>query len=119
MKLTKRDLKERYSYIVRAGYCELATMERSEGVRELGYACGVYGWNWTAYEIQATSGQYVCLCTGYRDMTGGRVKGLEKFEEKAKKIASKNIDYYKKQKLEKKNAAAFADFVKENYEKGE
>ena len=116
MKITKRELNNKYFYIVRAGYCELQTLCRASGVREIGNASGVYGWNWTAYEFEATNGQSVIICTGYRDMTGERVEGVSKYENKAREIAENyNIDWKTKQRKEKANARAFADYVIKNW----
>lgn len=112
MRITKRELNNKYYYIIRAGYCEFQTLCRCAGVRDIGYACGVYGWNWTAYEFRTKDDTPVIVCTGYRDMTGERVKGLEKYEQKAKAIANDwSIDYKTKVKKEKANAKAFANAI--------
>lgn len=116
IKITKRELQNNYNYIVRAGYCELSTLMRDASKE--GYACGVYGWNWEAFEIQASNGEYVAICTGYRDMTGKRIEGLKKFEEKARKIYDYNNKktYEQKEKAHAKLLKQFADFVIANYE---
>lgn len=50
------------------------------GVNAYAYNCGVYGWNWDAYDI----GGGVTVCTGYRNLTGARVK-YDDLEEEAEK----------------------------------
>ena len=73
----KKELNQKYSYIIRGGYCEFQTLFRAAGVREVGSASGLYGWNWTAYEFETSEGVPIVVCTGYRDMTGERLIGLE------------------------------------------
>ena len=94
LKTTKKELNQNYNYIIRGGYCEFQTLLSTPKAREMFYACGVYGWNWDAYEIEASDGSRVCVCTGYRDLTGKRLEGLEKFEKKA---AKKRIKQAQKQ----------------------
>ena len=102
MKMTKKELNYRYDYVVRGGYCEFQTLCRAEGVREIGSASGLYGWNWTAYEFEAKDGRRVAVCTGYRDMTGERLEGLKKYEEKARKIwEDSSLTYEQKEKKKK------------------
>ena len=116
MKITKRELNNKYFYIVRAGYCELQTLCRASGVREIGNTSGIYGWNWTAYEFESSNGRTVAVCTGYRDMTGERLQGVAKFEENAREIASNyNIDWKEREKKERANAQKFADYVIQNW----
>lgn len=120
MKITKKELNRIYSgAIVRAGYCELQTLCRINGVREIGHGDGLYGWNWTAYEFRAKDGTPICVCTGYRDLTGERLHGLDKFEKKAKEIeqtwakAGEDFNKYWKNKQNKlkRLATKFADYV--------
>lgn len=115
MKLTKRDLKAKYNYIIEGSYCEFYTL--TQAFREVGAAHGIYGWNWTAYEIQASNGEYVCICTGYRDLTGKRITGTEKYEKKAKENCK--LSYDLREKAEQRNAKAFADYVIQNWNKKE
>ena len=118
MKITKRELQNNYNYIVRAGYCELSTLMRDSSKE--GYACGVYGWNWDAYEIQATNGEYVAICTGYRDMTGSYIEGKTKFEEKAKAIyKDEKLTWEQANKKAQKNLKKFADYCIEQIKKEE
>ena len=57
MRITKKELNQNYNYIVRGGYCEFQTLLRTPKARDMFYARGVYGWNWDAYEIEASDGQ--------------------------------------------------------------
>lgn len=91
--ITKKELRENYAYIVRVGYCDLATITRE--LPKIGYASGVYGWNWSAYELRGNDGGTVAICTGYRDLAGERVEGLAKYEQKARKIAEDWETLYK------------------------
>ena len=112
IKTTKRELNYLYDYVIRAGYCELQHLLKapSSKIQERFYSCGVYGWNWDGYEITTKHGT-VCVCTGYRDMTGEKIKGLERFEKRAKNLWSWDN---KKTFTEKKQAhnRIINDFVK-------
>lgn len=118
IKISKKDLKNNYYYIVKGGYCEYQHLTKySPKFREAGYARGVYGWNWTAYSITATNGEEIVICTGYRDTIGKRIKGLEKFEKNANDILHNySIPYEKRQKMLEKNAIKFADYIVKNYD---
>ena len=114
IRTTKKELNQNYNYIVRGGYCEFQNLLRTPKAREMFYACGVYGWNWDAYEIEASDGSRVCVCTGYRDLTGKMIQGLEKFEKKADKIwdyNDKTKTYDQRQKAHNKLLKQFADYV--------
>ena len=95
-------------------FMPLKTLLKTPKASEMFYACGVYGWNWDAYEIEASDGTRVCVCTGYRDLTGKRLEGLEKFEKKATKIWDYNDrtkTYDQRQKAHNKLLKQFADYV--------
>ena len=118
IKATKKVLNQNYYYIIRGGYCELQMLLRTTKARAMFYSCGVYGWNWDAYEIEASDGSRVCICTGYRDLTGKRIKGLEKFEKKAAKIWGYNDrtkTYKQREKAHDKLLKQFADYVIAHY----
>ena len=104
IKITKKDLKNNYYTIVRAGYCELqCLLKNSDAVREVGHACGLYGWNWTAYEVKASNGVSVCVCTGYRDLVGFKIEGISKFERECVDVWDcYDLDYNTKNKSIKK-----------------
>lgn len=67
------------------------------GVRPFAYTCGIYGWNFDAYEVAG-----VLLCSGYRGMIGPRLEIAQKYEEKARKIASLPILWAEKVKKAKR-----------------
>ena len=114
LKITKKQLNQIYYYVIRGGYCEFQNILNTPKAKEKYYNFGVYGWNWDAYEIEASNGCMVCICTGYRDMTGKRIEGLEKFEKKAIKIWDFNDrtkTYEQRQKAHNKLLKQFADYV--------
>ena len=112
MRITKKELNQKYNYIILGGYCEFQTLCRASGVREVGNASGLYGWNWTAYEFETSEGVPVVVCTGYRDMTGEKLTGLEKYEQKARKIwENYSLTYEQRKRKEKANAKAFANCI--------
>lgn len=59
IRLTNKDLRNNFSAIVSCGYCELQTLLSLKN--RVGYNCGVYGWNFDAYDFGG-----VGLITGYR-----------------------------------------------------
>lgn len=79
IKLTNKQLEATNKQVIRIGYCGAQYLLR--GLNAYAYNKGVYGWNWDAYDI----GGGVCVCTGYRNLTGARVKydDLEVEAEKA------------------------------------
>jgi len=118
IKTTKKQLQSNYYYLIRGGYCEFQTLLKYPYAREFGYSCGVYGWNWDAIEVTDNKGNYICICTGYRDMTGKRIPGLAKFEAKARKIWDwdNKKSYEQKQKDHKRLINAFVKYVVEHYD---
>lgn len=83
------------SYNVKcAGYCDLSDLLRNHS--PIAYTCGVYGWNFDVYEVYG-----VTICTGYRNMPGARLKGIQEYEEKARAIFS----YENKRSYEEKQNA--------------
>ena len=90
-KTTTKAIKNGYSNVKRAGYCEIQTLLR--GVTPIAYTAGVYGWNYDVYRING-----VTICTGYRGMPGERIKGATEYEQKAQEIWSNyNIPYDERQ----------------------
>lgn len=59
IKLTKTDLRNNFGVIISCGYAELSNL--LYGKEKAGYNCGVYGWNYNAYNFGG-----VGLITGYR-----------------------------------------------------
>lgn len=67
-RLTRKDLK-RWKSIAsnyKCGYCEYKNLPYDEKQKfiELGYNCGVYGWNWTLYYNAEDD---LLICDGYRN----------------------------------------------------
>lgn len=117
IKMTKKEVNQ-MAYVVRAGYCEYQNILRAPHAREIGYGCGLYGWNWDLFEIPANEFEFVHICTGYRDMTGKRITGLEKFDKKAAKIWDWNNkkSYDEKMKAHKRLIKQFAKYIIEHWE---
>lgn len=109
--MTKKELKNRYSYIVRAGYCDAYYLTNARNAHKEGAGSGIYGWNWSAYDIPSSSGVRVCICTGYRDLVGERMDDLvREYETRAKEA-----DYTTRNQI----AQEFADAVIERINKQE
>ena len=104
-KTTTKAIRQGYSNIKCAGYCELQYLMR--GVEPIAYTVGVYGWN---YDVYRTNG--VTICTGYRGMPGSRLERCEEYEKKAAEIWSDYKMPYEQQ-LEK-TAELRAEFCKLN-----
>lgn len=83
IKMTRKDIEQGYDKVYCLGYCEAQYLLR--GAREIGYNCGLYGWNYDVYEIEH-NGEMVAVCTGYRGMAGTRpAVAPKKWEDKARK----------------------------------
>ena len=82
LQATRKDIKARYNRIFNVGYCNMPYL--LTGIEPSFYNCGVYGWNWDAYEIEDN----ICIITGYRNTLGVDVdsKQLREYEEKAREI---------------------------------
>lgn len=61
-KLTRKDLQ--FFKVFDTGYGTIQNIARSELVEELGFNCGLYGWNWTAYRVKGTN---AVLLDSYRN----------------------------------------------------
>ena len=91
-KTTRRDLLNYYGKdsALAVGYCDAQFLLR--GFEPDSYTCGVYGWNFDAYDIDG-----VLITTGYRNLIGKPTRFVRSFEEKARKILSwDNPDSYEK-----------------------
>lgn len=77
IKTTRRELAK----FARAYTVDMPHLFHLAGVEPFAYTCGVYGWNFDAYEVAG-----VLLCSGYRGMIGPRLEIAAKYEEKARKI---------------------------------
>lgn len=108
IKTTRRELRDRFarSYVV-----DMPCLFALADVSPFAYTCGVYGWNFDAYEVAG-----VLLCSGYRGMIGPRLPFARKYEEKAKKIYNDfSIRWTDKQKKARRVWRAFvAELEKAN-----
>lgn len=98
VKTTKRAIVKSSENIRWAGYCDLQALLRNH--EPIAYTAGIYGWNFDVYSVYG-----VTICTGYRNMPGKRLDGIEKYEKQAKKIWSdyehyKGIDGFERQQNE-------------------
>ena len=66
-KMTRGQIKKYYNNILSIGYCDLYYLLK--GLDPIGYASGVYGWNYDVY----FTGHNVTICTGYRSTPGKTV----------------------------------------------
>ena len=80
-KVTRAQIERNFSKVVSVGYCDATNLLRYSS--PFGYGCGVYGWNFDAYEVGG-----VCICTGYRPI-GKSVNYalLREYEAKAERVA--------------------------------
>lgn len=101
----KTTRKELYNKFARAYTVDCPHLFSLADVRPFAYTCGVYGWNFDAYEVGG-----VLLCAGYRGMIGPRLEIASKYEQKARKIDLLPITYREKQK---KARRVWLAFVKE------
>ena len=63
-KTKRKQINNYYGRIYQVGYCDLYPLYNSSDAT--GYTCGVYGWNYDVYEINAGT----CITSGYRGMFG-------------------------------------------------
>lgn len=79
-KTTTKAIKNGFSNVKRAGYCELQYLLR--GQNPVAYTCGTYGWNYDVYTVHG-----VTICTGYRGMPGARLEHCTEYENRARAIS--------------------------------
>jgi len=74
------------NHTYRLGYCDLQTLLRYKD--PVAYNHGVYGWNWDGYVIRSSSGKYIAITTGYRNMIGQHIEHdlIREYEEKAQDV---------------------------------
>ena len=103
MRITRNDLRANFGKVLAVGYCDAVNLLRYSS--PFGYACGVYGWNFDAYEVGG-----VAICTGYRP-AGKSVKYdlLREYEAKAEKIAKRKN--WKRETKARKVAELLREFV--------
>ena len=66
-KTTKKEIKDNYYRIIKAGYCELQNLLQYKN--PIAYSSGVYGWACDYYEING-----VLISTGYRPVGNQNVE---------------------------------------------
>ena len=98
VKTTRKAIVNGSTNIRCAGYCDLQALLRNH--EPFAYTTGVYGWNFDAYDVYG-----ITICTGYRNMPGKRLEGIEEYEDKAKAIWSdhehyRGADGYERQKAD-------------------
>ena len=64
IKVSCKELKERFDNVIVAGYCDLQDLLSQENA--VFYNCGVYGWNFDVYIIDNET----IIITGYRNLNG-------------------------------------------------
>lgn len=79
-----------YSNVKKAGAGDLQCLLKFH--RPVAYASGMYGWNYDVYDVYG-----IAICTGYRNMPGERLQGIEEYETKAHSILC-NMDGWEEQK---------------------
>jgi hypothetical protein len=106
-KVTTKQLKNNFSTVLSVGYCDAQNLFKN--LKPFGYNCGVYGWNFDAYEIPDTS---ICITTGYRP-TGKSLdyNFLQKYE-KMMRSAGEKYGYFTPQR-KAQETRIFNKFVKE------
>lgn len=121
-KTTKKEMKENYYNIVRAGYCELQHLLRTKEANS--YCTGIYGWACDNYELIGSKQRILLLSTGYNPITSKNInksrgeleKIIKKYETKAEKINMKNG--YNLNDIKKRLDILIRDFVDEILESG-
>lgn len=97
IKTTRQEINGTNTY--KCGYCDLQSL--LSGIDAWAYNCGVYGWNWDAYDITNTkTGDTITICTGYRGTVGKQLKYeiVRKYDNKARKIIDNwELTYKQKQ----------------------
>ena len=86
-KTTRKAILDNCANVKSAGYCSLHFLLRTR--EPIAYNCGVYGWNFDVYDVYG-----VVICTGYRNMPGEKLTGIEEYEKRAREIwETRNITY--------------------------
>lgn len=99
---TRKDIYSGAARVVRVGYCGAQNLLR--GVEPFAYNRGLYGWNWSAYNV----GGGVVICTGYRNLTGDLMREtVKKYEEQAKAACDAARDWREREEKLNGIRAAF------------
>lgn len=108
IRLTNKDLRNNFSAIVSCGYCEMQSLLNMKN--RVGYNCGVYGWNFDAYDFGG-----VGLITGYRTRGADISLPLDFCEEWNNK--ARNASYTEREKIVKDFEKALIALVRERLAK--
>lgn len=103
--MTRKELYRFGGRVLRVGYCDLAELLR--GVDKIGSNGGVYGWNWSAYNLGG-----VVICTGYRNLTGETVNGLRAWNERAREVCEAAHDWREREERLNALRAEFVEWAK-------
>lgn len=76
-KTTRKAIVNGCANIKCAGFCDLRYLLSNH--HPTAYTCDVYGWNFDVYDVYG-----VTICTGYRNMPGERLQGIEEYEQRAR-----------------------------------
>ena len=83
MRATRKDIYNGAARVVRVGHCDAQNLLC--GVDAFASNAGVYGWNWSAYNV----GGGVVICTGYRNLTGDVMREtVKKYDEQAREACA-------------------------------
>ena len=105
MRATRKDIYSGAARVVRVGYCGAQNLLR--GVDAFASNAGMYGWNWSAYNV----GGGVVICTGYRNLTGDVMREtVKKYDEQAREACAGLTDW---RECEKRLNGIRAAFVRE------
>lgn len=104
-KTTKKAVEKNYSTIIEVGYCNLQSLLNFKTPKS--YTYGALGWNADIYDING-----IAIVTGYRPFGNieADYKTCQKYEAKAEKLRSSDIEIEKRKKQLDK---LIADFIKE------
>lgn len=106
MRATRKDIYNGAARVVRVGYCGAQNLLC--GVDAFAFNAGVYGWNWSAYNV----GGGVVICTGYRNLTGETVNGLRAWNERAREVCEAAHDWREREERLNALRAEFVEWAK-------
>lgn len=88
-RITRKEIKNNYKYIIEVGYCDLCTLLRYKNA--VAFNSGTYGWNYDVFDC----GGGVAIVTGYRPFGNIRPKYtiIDDFEHKAFETMKTTKDY--------------------------
>ena len=84
LKTTAKAIRTSGAELICAGYCSLESL--LSYVEPFAYTCGVYGWNFDAYQFDVPGRGTVILSTGYRNMPGRDANNQGEYNARAREI---------------------------------